>query len=287
MRGLYRYYLLLIIVGSVCVGCVDIEDLLVFANESGHVSEYHLQDSLTQIPDDQWRFIDNLGTIKTDAIWVKGDTAQRFKSGRKLVVFFNGRDVCLLSGVGIAKCFRSIGCDFFTIDYRGYGRSFGTIKNSEETVYEDGEAAIRYCTDSLGYNFSEILIAGWSLGGGVAVEMAKRHSETGVLLFATFTNMDNSVESIAGGYDVPSNWIMNARFDNLAKIDSISSSLCIISGNDDTFITPDQAKQLYEAAKEPKELHILEGQDHNRFVTDSYNQWKEIVRSFIVLNCFD
>lgn len=81
--------------------------------------------------------------------------------------------------------------------------------------------------------------------------------------------------------------MMNAKFDNLSKIDSISSPLCIISGNDDTFITPDQAKQLFEAAKQPKELHILEGQDHNRFVTDSYKQWKDIVKTFVDLYCFN
>jgi hypothetical protein len=198
-----------------------------------------------------------------------------------VVLFFNARDVCLLSGVTIGKQFRSLGFDFFSLDYRGYGRSYPGFKPSEETLYEDGEAAIRFLTDSLGYADSSIILSGFSLGTGVAADMATRYNVKALILFAAYTNMDNSVETLCGGYDIPADWVLSSKFDNLSKMPLISIPVCFFSGTDDTFVTPDHTKQLFRNANEPKRMYMLQGQDHNKFVTESFSQWKELLLAFI------
>jgi uncharacterized protein len=272
-----------VLTATLCViSCVNLENILLFAsgNSSGHVVEYHLDDSLSGIPQSEWSLYETVGTLKTDAVWIKGDTLIAPLSKRSLILFFNARDVCLLSGVTIGKLFRSLGFDFFSLDFRGYGRSYPDFKPSETTLYEDGEAALRFLTDSLKYDVSSIILSGFSLGTGVATEIAKRHHCRALVLFAAYTNMDNSVETLAGGYNIPGDWVLESEFDNLSKISSVTMPLCLFSGSDDTFVTPEHTKQLFQKANEPKEMHMLPGQDHNRFVIESFVQWSGLFTAF-------
>lgn len=265
------------------ISCVDLERTLLFAagNGSGHVDEYHLEDSLADIPRSEWRLYQQVGTITTDALLLKGDTTGLDSRRPHPVLFFNARDVCLLSGVSIARLFRSLGFDFFTLDYRGYGRSYPEFRPSEASLYEDGEAALSFVTDSLGYPDSSVILAGFSLGTGVATEMARRHDCRGLVLFAAYTDMDNSVETLAGGYDIPGDWVLEAKLDNLFRISQVDMPLCLFSGEDDTFVTPEHTKQLYLRAHQPKEKHLLPDQDHNRFVRESFSQWSGPFTAFV------
>lgn len=264
------------------ISCVNLENTLLFAagNSSGHVDEYHLQDSLSGIPQSEWALYEEVGQIRTDALLLKGDTAVLSPRKRRLVLFFNARDVCLLSGVTIAKQFRSLGFDFFTLDYRGYGRSYPDFEPSEESVYRDGEAALSFLNDSLGYPDSSIILTGFSLGTGVATELATRRACRALVLFAAYTTMDNAVETLAGGYDIPGDWVLEAELDNLSKIDGIEMPLCLFSGEDDTFVTPGHTEQLFRKAGHPKEKHLLPNQDHNRFVRESFDQWSKLFTAF-------
>lgn len=248
------------------------------------MDEYDFSDSLKNIPENEWAFYDNLGLVKTDALYIKGDTAAN-QLNDKIILFFNGRDLCLLAGVTVGKYFRALGFNFLAVDYRGYGRSYGDFRPSEASTYEDGIGAIEFIRDSLGYDYSNIIVAGFSLGTGVAVEIATKYDVSGVLLFAAFTNMDNAVKTLCGGYDIQGDWVLKVTYDNVSKVISIHTPICLLSGKNDTFVTPMHSIQLFNKANEPKELHILDGQDHNRFVRESYNQWKSIVVDFALTRC--
>ncbi|NIQ08955.1 MAG: alpha/beta hydrolase, partial [Gammaproteobacteria bacterium] len=54
-----------------------------------------------------------------------------------------------------------------------------------------------------------------------------------------------------------------AKYDNEKKIDKITVPLLLIHGTRDSIVPPGMGKKLHALAPEPKELHLIEGADHN------------------------
>jgi uncharacterized protein len=279
-----KTFSLLLVISFCTFTCNLVEDLGLFRNEASnaHTTEYHLEDSLKKLDDDQWKFYERICQITTDGLYLKCDTGIQNQHQHKVVLFFGGQDMCLLSNVGVGKKFIQCGVDFLSIDFRGYGRSYEKFTPNENSFYEDGKAAIRFLIDTLGYSMNDIILSGFSLGTGVAVELATKNSVAGVVLFAPYTSMDDMVETQTGGYNLPGKWYLNAKFDNRSKIDMILSPICFFSGTNDNTIPTSHTKELFRLANEPKEVHYLEGQDHNRFVMDSYDQWNNPFKNFII-----
>jgi alpha-beta hydrolase superfamily lysophospholipase len=273
---------LLMVISFCTLTCNLVEDLGLFRNEASnaHTDEYHLEDSLKHLNDDQWEFYDRIGQISTDGIYIKCDKGMQ--NQRKVVLFFGGQDMCLLSNVGVGKKFIQCGVDFLSIDFRGYGRSYEKFTPDENSFYEDGEAAIRFLVDTLEYTMNNIILSGFSLGTGVAVELATHHSVAALVLFAPYTSMDDMVETQTGGYNLPGKWYLNASFDNKSKIDKVHSPICFFSGTKDNTIPSSHTKELLRLANAPKEAYYLDDQDHNRFVIDSYALWKDYFTNLII-----
>ncbi|MCH7995733.1 MAG: alpha/beta hydrolase, partial [Planctomycetes bacterium] len=71
------------------------------------------------------------------------------------------------------------------VGYRGYGRSSGNP--GEDGL--DAEAAWRYLTETRGEWPDRIVLFGRSLGGAVAIELARRHNPAALVVESTFTNL--------------------------------------------------------------------------------------------------
>ena len=276
-------YLFLLLFSVIQTACNNyIEDLALFRNEASnaHVDEYHLDDSLSAFPENQWKLFDSIGGIETDGLLLKCDTTAAPHSN-KVVLFFGGQDMCLLSNVGVAKRFIQCGVDCFVIDFRGYGRSYDSFTPSEQSFYEDGTEAYRFLIDSLGYTSDAIILSGFSLGTGVAIDLASRFPQFMTVLFAAYASMDDMVETQSGGYNIPGSWFLQARFNNIDKISKISAPVCFFSGKNDCMIPSEHTMELYNRVSGPKAAYYLSGQDHNRFVPDAFSQWKPLFENFL------
>ncbi|MCE9530829.1 MAG: alpha/beta fold hydrolase [Planctomycetes bacterium] len=80
-----------------------------------------------------------------------------------------------------------LGCSVLIFDYPGYGKCEG--KPTEENCYASAEAAFRWLNEIKGYPSQQVILFGESLGGGVAVEIAKRQPCRALVLFKTFTSL--------------------------------------------------------------------------------------------------
>ena len=58
-------------------------------------------------------------------------------------------------------------------------------------------------------------------------------------------------------------WMFRDRFPSVDRIARVGSPLLVIAGTADTVVPVSQSQQLFQAAREPKRLLILEGADHN------------------------
>lgn len=85
----------------------------------------------------------------------------------------------------------AVGYDVFAFDYRGFGSSAGAP--TEQGLYADAAAAYEYLVGVEQVPASKIVLAGRSLGGAVAIDLATRMPAAGLLLFSPI----DSVPSVA------------------------------------------------------------------------------------------
>jgi hypothetical protein len=187
-------------------------------------------------------------------------------------------------GVDLAANFRQLGLSVLAIDYRGYGKSSSTFPN-ETRVYEDAEAAWNYLIDRQQIKPQNIFIYGHSLGGAIAIDLAKKHSEmAGLIVFGTFTSMRDMVDINSLLKILPLNWILTQKFDSFNKIKSLQVPILIVHGTDDRVVPVNMSQDLFAAAPEPKQLVLIPGGDHNDLFPGNDPKYRRIVQQFIQTN---
>jgi hypothetical protein len=164
---------------------------------------------------------------------------------------------------------RELGCRFFTFDYRGYGAS--TARPSEQSTYTDAAAALAYLHNRGDIDPARVVFYGFSLGSGVAVELARRELSCGLVLRAPFTSIR---ELILGRYPrlrrplslAP--WLPLTRYDSAAKISRVRVPLLIMHGDRDSTVPQSMGLRLFDLANEPKTFVNLPGAEHADFPLD-------------------
>jgi uncharacterized protein len=169
-------------------------------------------------------------------------------------------------GLSLLRFRDLLGCSTLIFDYPGYGKSDG--KPSEAGCYDSAEAALRWLEDVKHAPSERVIVYGESLGGGVAVEMARRHAPRALVLMKTFTSLP-AIGQRQYPF-LPVKWLMYNRFDNLAKIGEVHRPVFIASATHDTLVPFEMGKELYAAANEPKAFFALEGDDHGDKVSDEF-----------------
>ncbi len=100
----------------------------------------------------------------------------------KYVIFFGGNGCPVENFVPGVRSLLRKGATIVAVDYRGFGASELSISRfriSENTVYSDGENTYKYVKDFLHIDPSNIIVAGFSLGGSVASHVAAKASYNG------------------------------------------------------------------------------------------------------------
>jgi fermentation-respiration switch protein FrsA (DUF1100 family) len=154
------------------------------------------------------------------------------------------------------------GVNVFVFDYRGYGRSLG--RPSEAGTYLDGQAACDWL-QAKGFQGTNIIAFGESLGGGVASELGLRTSLGGLILESTFTSLPAIGAELYPW--LPVHWIATIEYDTLARLPRLKIPVLVMHSRADELIGFHHAEKNYAAANEPKMLWELKG-DHNDPLAD-------------------
>jgi uncharacterized protein len=158
---------------------------------------------------------------------------------------------------------RNAGLNVFIIDYRGYGSSTGGPPR-EKLTYEDAERAWQYLVTERNIPPAHIAIYGHSLGSVVAIDLASRHPEAGALIMeGALTSVADVAKRVRWAAFLPVRLILTERFDSLSKIASVRSPKLFLHGDADAMNPPEQARRLYDAATEPKQLAFIPGGGHS------------------------
>ena len=173
--------------------------------------------------------------------------------------------------------------NIFIFDYRGYGRSEGTI--SEKGTYFDGEAAIKYL---LGRDdaAARLILFGRSLGAAVAAEMATRFKTLGLILESPFVSIPEMARAIFPS--LPIAWLLRTRYDTMEKVRLVKTPILVLHGDRDATVPFAQGKKVFEVASEPKRFYRIVGASHNdTFVIggeEYYGALREFIESALAAN---
>jgi len=158
---------------------------------------------------------------------------------------------------------RSFGFSILAIDYRGFGKSDGELP-SEESVYEDALAAWRWVV-AREPEASQRIIYGHSLGTAVATHLAvdagQRDGMGGLIIEGAFTTLPEMAAALAPSW-LPLNLLVTQQFDTRGKIANVPSPVLIVHGTSDRLVPHRFSQALYEAARDPKKLVLVEGGSH-------------------------
>lgn len=195
------------------------------------------------------------------------------------VLYFHGNNRNIANHLEHTLHLHHLGYNVLLADYRGYGKSSGG-KPNEEKIYQDAEAAWQYLIQQRGVQPQQAFIYGHSLGGSVAIDLAVRHPEAaGVIAESTFTSMQ-AMGELEYGY-LPVGWLLHQRFDTLRKIAGLKIPLLLVHGSWDEKVPVGMARQLYEAAPQPKTLLLVEGGEHSNSSTIGWVEYRTALSAFV------
>ena len=178
--------------------------------------------------------------------------------GAFTVIFAHGNAGNLSDRLDKIRQLHRMGCGVLAFDYRGYGGSEG--RPGEEGTYLDALAAYDHLTGSLNVPAQRIIAMGESLGGAVAIELARRRPIAALAVECTFTSLADIGKA---HYPLlPVGLLLRHRYDSLAKIDAITCPKLVAHARNDTLVPFDQARKLVDRAAQPKDFLETDG-DHN------------------------
>lgn len=172
-------------------------------------------------------------------------------AAKKTVLYFQANGTNISQKVFRLETFKEMGVNALMIDYRGYGKSTGRIRQ-EQHIYTDGQTAWNYLVDEERIDPKDIVIWGRSLGGAVAAEIARGKNIAALVLESTFFSLD-TVARIQYWF-LPTTRLLKFHFENGRKLRQVRAPVVIIHSTEDDYVPFSQACELYEAASDPRYL---------------------------------
>jgi fermentation-respiration switch protein FrsA (DUF1100 family) len=198
-------------------------------------------------------------------------------ASRPTLIYFYGNAMCVASALFQFEQFRRLGLNVVVPDYLGFGMSGG--RPSERGCEETALAVYDFLTSDRSIPSARILAGGWSLGGAVAIDLARRKPVAGLIVFCTFTSGVEMGRRLLPF--LPVSLLLRHRFDSLSKIPQVPCPILIGHGRRDSIIPFPMAERLAAAAKSPVTTLWIAQADHNDFFDVAGRRVDEAISEFV------
>jgi fermentation-respiration switch protein FrsA (DUF1100 family) len=166
--------------------------------------------------------------------------------------------------------FIDAGYAVFAIDYRGYGLSQG--EPAEANLSADTELAYNYLRTKLGVPANRILIFGYSLGSGPAVDLALRQPAAGLILQGAFISAYRVMTRVSV--------FPGDKFVNIAKVPRLKLPVYVIHGTADGTVPFRHGEAIYNAITARKQKLFVDGGPHTGLADFTGPRYWEELRKF-------
>lgn len=234
-------------------------------------------------------------TLRGWLLLARGETAESdeqvrtsLAQGRPVVVYFGGNAGNRSYRVPETDVLNEAGADVLIVDYRGYGDNPG--EPSEEGLVRDARAVWRFATERQQIEPRRLVLYGESLGGGVAIRLARELCQQktppgGLIVRSTFSSLED-----AAAYHFPwfpVRWLLIDRFRSEQYIREVTCPVLHLHGRRDTIVPLRLGQKLFAAAPDrsasavAKRFVELPNANHNDVIETSRREVLAAIREFL------
>jgi pimeloyl-ACP methyl ester carboxylesterase len=184
-------------------------------------------------------------------------------SSKGLIFYLHGNAGSLSTWGEVAKRYTELKYDVFMLDYRGYGKSEGSIQGQKQ-FYDDIQMA--YDEMKKRYKESSIVVLGYSIGTGPAAYLASTNHPRLLILQAPYYSLTDMMRHT---YPIIPTFLLKYKFDTYRYIKECKMPIVIFHGNDDDVVDYNSSLKLKERLKRTDTLITINGQGHNGITDNS------------------
>lgn len=189
--------------------------------------------------------------IRLNCILFKAD------SSKDVIFYLHGNAGALDTWGDVAKTYMDLHFDVFMIDYRGYGKSEGSIKGQAQ-LFEDIQAT--YDEVKTRYAEGKIIVLGYSVGTGLAAKVASANNPRLLILQAPYYSLTDIMRHT---YPIIPTFILKYKFETYDYLKQCKMPVVIFHGDRDEVIYYGSSLKLQKEFKKEDKLITLAGQGHN------------------------
>ena len=178
------------------------------------------------------------------------------ENSQGVILYFHGNAGSLHSWGGVNADFASIPYDLWIMDYRGFGKSEGTLSGEADL---QADAQTLFDAAQQRYAGKEMILYGRSIGTGVASALAARHPPKMLILETPYFNFSAVVAELAP-WAPPA--LLRYRLMNNEHIRDQPFPIHLIHGDKDELISASHSERLAELGPHIH-FHTIEGAGHN------------------------
>ena len=181
----------------------------------------------------------------------------RVDSSKGLIFYLHGNAGSLRSWGEVAQIYTLLNYDLFMLDYRGYGKSEGTI-SSQNQLFDDVQTVYDHIKTK--YAENDIVVLGYSVGTGPATKLASANRPRLLILQAPFYSL---IDLKKRYFPIIPTLLLKYRFESNQYIKDCNMPIVLFHGDRDEIIYYGSSLKLKEEIKETDTLITLKGQRHN------------------------
>ncbi|MBS7254329.1 alpha/beta hydrolase [Flavobacterium branchiicola] len=173
-----------------------------------------------------------------------------------LVFYLHGNAGTLETWGKIAKTYTNLGYDIFILDYRSFGKSEGEIENEEQLNKDVAVAYKKLCQK---YSENKIIIAGYSIGSGLAAILASENKPKALVLqspYFSFTELSGTRVRFFPDF------MKKFHLETYQYLPKVKAPIYIFHGIDDQLIPIENSIRLKKIMGDNGHFYPLKGQGH-------------------------
>ena len=238
-------FLCIVFYTMLCTGLYFLQEKLIFP-ASTLPQDY----SFTFKEHFQEKYIPTSKSYSLHGIWFPLD------SSKGTIFYLHGNGGTVDAWGRYAETYVRMGYQVFVLDYPGYGKSGGSIKD-EDQLFQDVQTAY----DSLCRWVPEkdVIALGYSLGTGLATRLASSHQPKMLLLHAPYYNFKAMMRR---RFPIFPTFLLRYQMNTNEYLTKCEMPVVIFHGDADEVIPLQMGQQLWAMAKPGDSLIVLEGQGH-------------------------
>jgi hypothetical protein len=195
---------------------------------------------------------------------------------RGTVVLFHGNAGHAGHRAWYAEELARLGLRVILAEYPGYGPRSGGL--GEASLATDAAQTIALARQRFG---GPLLLAGESLGAGVATALAQGPTRIdGLLLITPWDKLENIARHHYPW--MPVGWLLRDRYDSVANLAKYPGRVLVAVAERDSIVPARFGTALYAGLAQPKRLVVIPGADHNDWLDRIDAAWWRAVIDFLL-----